>query len=157
MLFVRLQLLFVFFGSGLCMEQILLHKQAAKYLPDSVIARRDVESELECSVFCRRYKGCLSVNYKVSGLGQGLCELNNKTISDKVAVTDDHFVYLGIAVWVYISFMLIIFLLETYRFFILNNFLQKEFMVYICMFKQKHCKVIQYGGRVEYTRSTSST
>ena len=101
MLFVRLEFLFLFFGSGLCMEQILFHKQAAKYLPDSVIATRDVESELECSVFCRRYKGCLSVNYKVSGLDKGLCELNNNTISEEVAVTDDHYVYLEIAAWVY--------------------------------------------------------
>ena len=116
MLFVLLQFLFVFIRSGLGVKQTFFHRKVGQYLPDSVITTKYAECELECSVLCTIHKGCLSVNYKVRGLDQGLCQLNNNTISEKVGVTDDHFVYLAIAVWVsYFSL-----LLKTFRFFILT-------------------------------------
>ena len=111
MLFV---FLFVFIRSGLGVKQTFFHRKVGQYLPDSVITTKYAECEFECSVLCTIHKGCLSVNYKVSGLGQGLCQLNNNTISEKVGVTDDHFVYLAIAMWVsYFSL-----LLKTFRFFL---------------------------------------
>ena len=100
MLYLLLQFLFVFIRSGFGVKQILFHRKAGQYLPDSVITTKYAECELECSVLCTIHKGCLSVNYKDRGLDQGLCQLNNNTISEKVGVTDDQFVYLAIAVWV---------------------------------------------------------
>ena len=95
MLLVLLLFFSVLLKSGLSMEQALFHRQVAKYLLNSVIATRFVESEIECSVLCTRRKECLSVNYKVKGLHEGLCELNNQTISKEDAVSDAEFVYLA--------------------------------------------------------------
>ena len=98
MLLVLLPFFSVLLKSGLSMKQALFHRQVAKYLPNSVIATRFVESEIQCSLLCTRRKECLSVNYKVKGLNQGLCKQNNQTISKEVAVSDADFVYLAAAV-----------------------------------------------------------
>ena len=89
-----------FFQSGIGGKQTLFHKRTAKYLPGSVITSRYAESIFECSVYCTWTEGCLSVNYKASGLEQGLCELNNSTITEEAAVENDEFVYLSIVILV---------------------------------------------------------
>ena len=33
-------------------------------------------------MYCVRHGSCASVNYKVSGLGRGMCELNDKAIPE---------------------------------------------------------------------------
>ena len=33
-------------------------------------------------MYCVRHGWCASVNYKVSGVGKGLCELNDKTLHE---------------------------------------------------------------------------
>ena len=89
-----LQELLVFFENGLCMEQAYFHRKAAQYLPDNVIRTTYVRSETECSTFCTREQECLSVNYKVSGMNRGLCQLNNSTIERHYSEKNEDFVYL---------------------------------------------------------------
>ena len=51
-----------------------------KYLANHVIETRQAETEFECGLHCVRHGSCVSVNYKTSGIGKGLCELNSKTL-----------------------------------------------------------------------------
>ena len=99
MLLTLVQFWFMFRSVSATSQAIFVRK-AGQYLPDSEITRRETGSELECSMHCTINIECVSVNYKVSGQDQGLCQLNNNTILKKRAVTHDHFVYLGIADWV---------------------------------------------------------
>ena len=79
------------------MKHATFKRKAGKYLPDSVIATKYAESESECSVHCTRLDACLSVNYKTSGVDQGICQLNKKTHSEKLKlVSDDKFVHLSV-------------------------------------------------------------
>ncbi|XP_028396022.1 uncharacterized protein LOC114520024 [Dendronephthya gigantea] len=90
---------FHFLRSGICEKQTFFHRKTGKYLPDSVITSRYAGSSMECSIYCTRTEGCVSVNYKASGQDEGLCELNNNTITEKTTVDNDEFVYLSIAIW----------------------------------------------------------
>ncbi|XP_028396023.1 uncharacterized skeletal organic matrix protein 5-like [Dendronephthya gigantea] len=85
-----------FFRSGICGKQTLFHRKTGKYLPDSVITSRYAGSSMECSIYCTEIEGCVSVNYKASGQDEGLCELNNSTITEETAVDNEEFVYLSI-------------------------------------------------------------
>jgi hypothetical protein len=58
----------------------VINKQ--KYLANHVFETKQAESELKCSMHCVRVGSCVSVNYKISGIGKGLCELNNKTLKE---------------------------------------------------------------------------
>ena len=58
----------------------LINKQ--KYLANHVIETKQAESELQCSMHCVGVGSCASVNYKISGIGKGLCELNKKTLQE---------------------------------------------------------------------------
>ena len=49
-----------------------------EYLPNYVIETKQAKSELECGTRCVRKESCASVNYKTSGAGKGLCELNSE-------------------------------------------------------------------------------
>ena len=60
-------------------EGIVFLKKEHNYLPNQAFARKQTESELECSMHCVRNDLCSSVNYKTTGIGKGLCELNEKT------------------------------------------------------------------------------
>ena len=53
-----------------------------KYLANHVIETRQAETEFECGLHCVRHGSCVSVNYKTSGIGKGLCELNSKALRD---------------------------------------------------------------------------
>jgi hypothetical protein len=88
---------FVFIGCGVTMKHAIFKRTTGQYLPDSVITTECAESELECSMHCTSIDACLSVNYKASGVDQGLCQLNNRTTSENLAlVSDDKFVHLSI-------------------------------------------------------------
>ena len=54
----------------------------SKYLENHVIETRQAKTELECGIHCLGHGSCVSVNYKTSGIGKGLCELNNKTLQN---------------------------------------------------------------------------
>ena len=89
--------IFAFIEYGVAMKHATFKREAGKYLPDSVNVTKYAESESECSVYCTRLDACLSVNYKASGVENGLCQLNNKTHSEKLKlVSDDKFVHISI-------------------------------------------------------------
>ena len=68
---------------GQCLiQQAPFGKKGKKYLANHVIESTQTGNELECAMYCVRHGSCASVNYKVSGVGKGLCELNNKTIHE---------------------------------------------------------------------------
>jgi hypothetical protein len=55
---------------------------------------------------CTSIDACVSVNYKASGVDQGLCQLNNRTTSENLGlVSDDKFVHLSIVKRVRYFFM----------------------------------------------------
>ena len=65
----------------------LINKQ--KYLANHVFETKQAESELQCGMHCVGVGSCTSVNYKISGIGKGLCELNNKTLQE-ISDTDEN-------------------------------------------------------------------
>ena len=88
---------FAFIGYGVSMKHAVFKRKTGKYLRDSVITTKYAESELVCSMHCTSIDACLSVNYKASGVDQGLCQLNNSTTSESLGlVSDDKFVHLSI-------------------------------------------------------------
>ncbi len=88
---------FASIGNGIAMKHAIFTRKTGKFLPDSVIATKYAESELECSMHCTSHDACLSVNYKTSGVDQGLCQLNNNTHSEKLKlVSDEKFVHLSV-------------------------------------------------------------
>ena len=88
---------FVFIGYGIAMEHAIFTRKTGQFLPDSVIVTKYAASELECSMHCTSNDACFSVNYKTSGVNQGLCQLNNKTHSEKLKLaSDEKFVHLSV-------------------------------------------------------------
>ena len=73
---------------GLACEQVTFLKSEQKYLKNHVMETRQADSELKCGFYCAKNKSCKSINYKTSGVGKGLCELNNKTIEETSDVDD---------------------------------------------------------------------
>ena len=63
-------------------EQAIIRKKKHTYLANHVIKTKQAETELECGRHCVRVGSCMSVNYKTSGIGKGLCELNSKTLQE---------------------------------------------------------------------------
>ena len=61
-------------------EQALFRKSVQKYLENHVIETTHADTELECCMYCLTNASCASVNYKISGISKGLCELNNRTL-----------------------------------------------------------------------------
>lgn len=61
-------------------EQAFFRRSVQKYLENHVIKTTHAETELECSMYCLTNTSCASVNYKISGISKGLCELNNRTL-----------------------------------------------------------------------------
>ncbi len=89
--------LYTLIGSRVAMKHAMFKRETGQFLPDSVIATKYAESELECSMHCTSHDACLSVNYKASGVEQGLFQLNNKTHSEKLRlVSDEKFVHLSV-------------------------------------------------------------
>lgn len=65
-------------AKGLILEQGTFRRYEQKYLANHVIERREEDTEFDCSLRCVGHSTCVSINYKISGNDQGLCELNNK-------------------------------------------------------------------------------
>jgi hypothetical protein len=63
-------------------KQDFFHIKRQKYLANHVIETKQANSELQCAMHCIGVRSCASVNYKISGIGKGLCELNNKTLQE---------------------------------------------------------------------------
>ena len=63
-------------------KQAIFHRKVQNYFANHVIGTSQAESELECCISCVGDGLCASVNYKASGIGKGLCELNNKTLQE---------------------------------------------------------------------------
>ena len=63
-------------------KQTVFRRKVGKYLANYVKETKQAESELECGMLCVADGSCQSVNYKTSGIGKGLCELNNKTLQE---------------------------------------------------------------------------
>ena len=69
-------------GESLAAKQAIFKRNEQKYLANHVIETKQAGSELECGLHCLADKSCTSVNYKTSGIGKGLCELNDKTVEE---------------------------------------------------------------------------
>ena len=66
-----------------CSTQAIYHKRKGKYLANYVIRTTKAKSEQECATHCFKESQCASVNFKTSGDGKGLCELNSKTLDEE--------------------------------------------------------------------------
>ena len=76
-------LIFIFqIPQNVCTEQAFLLRKEEKYLANHVIETKQAGSEFECGLHCVADGSCASVNYKTSGVGQGRCELSDKTIGE---------------------------------------------------------------------------
>lgn len=63
-------------------KQAKFRRSIQQYLANHVFQRKQTGSELECSMYCSSDESCTSVNYKISGIDKGLCELNSKTLKE---------------------------------------------------------------------------
>ena len=68
-------------------KQAVFRKSGQKYLENHVIETKHAYTDLECRMYCLRNTLCASVNYKISGIDKGLCELNNKASDVAEAMT----------------------------------------------------------------------
>ncbi|XP_028417794.1 uncharacterized protein LOC114542445 isoform X1 [Dendronephthya gigantea] len=59
-------------------QQAIFRRYEKRLLANHVIERKQADSELECGLHCVGHESCASVNYKTSGIGKGLCELNKR-------------------------------------------------------------------------------
>ena len=75
-----------------CSENVLFRKNKETYLPNHVIETKKARYDMECALFCVRRASCTSINYKTSGVGEGLCELNND-IPQQNSTEEDHKTY----------------------------------------------------------------
>ncbi|XP_028393197.1 uncharacterized protein LOC114517608 [Dendronephthya gigantea] len=72
----------IFFRGECTTVQAFFRKDDGKYLANHVIETKHAETELECGMHCVAHGSCVSVNYRISGIGKGRCELNSKTLQD---------------------------------------------------------------------------
>ena len=71
---------------GNCLiKEALFRVNEKEYLRNYVIETKQAESELECGMQCVANESCASVNYKTSGVGRGLCELNSKPSRQEIS------------------------------------------------------------------------
>ena len=81
-------------------KQTLFQRKEKIYLKNHVYERKQADSELACSLSCVGDESCASVNYKTSGIGKGLCELNKKATKERSEVDekihDPEFIHLAI-------------------------------------------------------------
>ena len=62
--------------------QAVFRRKEQTYFANHVIATTQAETELECGLHCVADGSCLSLNYKISGVNKGRCELNNRTLQE---------------------------------------------------------------------------
>ena len=78
-------------------KETYFKRKSGQYLPNNVIVSKHTKSELQCVMACTALDVCLSINYKVKGVGQGLSQLNNETVSKKLQlVLDEKFAHLSV-------------------------------------------------------------
>ena len=65
-------------GKCLTKKEVIFRVNKQEYLANHVIETKQAESELECGMHCVGKESCSSANFKISGDGKGLCELNRK-------------------------------------------------------------------------------
>ncbi|XP_028415955.1 uncharacterized skeletal organic matrix protein 5-like [Dendronephthya gigantea] len=70
------------------LQQAIFSRYEKRFLANHVIERKQADSELECGLHCVGHESCASVNYKTSGIGKGLCELNKRK-SQETSVVDE--------------------------------------------------------------------
>ena len=75
-------------GKSLACERVTYQISKQKYLANHVIETKQADSEMECGLHCVKNKLCTSVNYQISGIGKGRCELNNKTVQETSDVVE---------------------------------------------------------------------
>jgi hypothetical protein len=63
-------------------REAIFRRKEQTHLANHVIKTKQAETELECCMHCVADGSCASVNFKTSGIGKGLCELNNKTLQE---------------------------------------------------------------------------
>ena len=81
--FVLIKFLSVLTQPGQCLtHQAPFGRKVKTYLANHVIESTQTNNELECAMHCLRHGSCASVNYKVAGIGKGLCELNDKALHE---------------------------------------------------------------------------
>ena len=82
------------------LKQTWFQREQKTYLMNHVYERKQTDSEFACSLSCLRDESCASVNYKTSGIGKGLCELNKKSTQERSEVNekirDPEFIHLAI-------------------------------------------------------------
>jgi hypothetical protein len=67
---------------GECSMEAIYRKHKGTYLGKYVFRTTETKREQECATRCFRDNLCASVNYKISGVRKGLCELNSKTLDE---------------------------------------------------------------------------
>ena len=85
-------------GECLTSEQVLFRRIKEKYLANHILERKQASSELDCGMHCVTDKSYASVNYKISGIGKGRCELNDKMLqgaADK-EIHNPEFIHLAV-------------------------------------------------------------
>ena len=71
---------------GKCLiKEAVFRINEKEYLPNYVIETKQAQSELQCGMQCVAKESCASVNYKTSGVGKGLCELNSKPSRQEIS------------------------------------------------------------------------
>ena len=65
-----------------CSMEAMYRKHKEKHFANYVFRTIKTKWEQECATHCFRDNLCASVNYKISGIGKGLCELSNKTLDE---------------------------------------------------------------------------
>ena len=82
-IFVLISFLSFLTQLGHCLiQQALFGRKVKKYLANHVIESTQSDNDIKCAMSCVRHGTCASVNYKVSGVGKGLCELNDKALHE---------------------------------------------------------------------------
>ena len=76
----------------------IFQRQTGRYLGNYVIRSLQLKSEFDCGQSCMEEPDCVSVNFKVRGKNQGLCELNSKGLEElqDEGQNDAEYVYLEI-------------------------------------------------------------
>ena len=65
-----------------CFQEALFRKETGVFLAGHTLKTEVESSEIECCGQCLEDASCMSVNYKIAGDHQGLCELNANIFED---------------------------------------------------------------------------
>ena len=79
-------------------NEMIFQRRIGQYLGKYLIKRWKTNSEFDCSNSCVNEPECVSVNFKVKGEDEGLCELNSRTLDElpEEGQNDAEYVYLEV-------------------------------------------------------------